>query len=272
MIYNSTSMIEVLGRVVRNTRLQDTSFLNDMREWIPEAMGYMKTRFQLKKQFKDVRINYYRAQMPCGLSILSAVQYGNKRLRWYNSPRRPEAMNISDPNAVSVYPGIAQDDTVVFGTHLVKREATDEGVPVSFYQTNLEPLETMGFHEEHWYFTEMGSITSSIKDGWVRIHFTGIALDDAGLPLIPDEENYKEALYYYCRAKMIGAGYEDKAFTEDKCMARYEEHARRARSRITYPSIDQMEARVNNMTRLIFPEDYWHSFYDPRQETVYNRV
>lgn len=263
MIYQSTSMSEVLGRIARNTRLQDTSLLKSAEEWIPEAMGYMRTKYQLQPRYQDVCIEYYKGRLPCGLVTLSAVQYGRSRLRYYSSPRTPEGINNPACPADSVYPGIPLAGTTTFGTHLVKRGAEDDGIPVEFYETNLCPIDDCMFHGEHWYYTEMGYISTSIRDTWLRIHYKGIPLDGNGLPLIPDEENYKEALYYYCRAKMIGAGYEDRQFTEDKCMTRYEQYAEKAIRKISYPSVDQVESRMLNLNRLWFPENYWDTFYDP---------
>lgn len=270
MIYSSTSIHEVIARVVRNTRLQDSSYLTDMKEWIPEAMGYMRTKYQMKPTWKDTRISFHKGRLPCGLVTLKAVQYGNYRLKYYDSPRTPDSMGILQDPADSIYPGIAQDGTTAFGSYVVKRTATDEDIPVEFYQANIEPV-NLDFHGEHWYFTEMDYLNTSLNETWVRIHYNGIPLDARGLPMIPDEENYKEALYWYCRAKMIGAGYEDKQFTEEICMDRYEKHATRARTKITYPSVDQMEAKMAVLNSLVLPENYWSSFYAPGQENYFNR-
>ncbi len=144
---------------------------------------------------------------------------------------------------------------------MVKRGSEDDGIPVSFYETNIYSLENMVFHGEHWYYTELDHIVTSMSDTWIRIHFKAMPVDGNGLPLIPDEENYKEALYYYVRAKMIGAGYEDRQFREDVLMDRFEKYAQRARSRITYPSLDQMEEKVGRMNKLIFPENYWNNYF-----------
>lgn len=263
MIYTSTSIEEVLARVTRNTRLQDSTYLADMVEWIPEAMGYMKTKFVLAPRWKDLTIKYHKSRLPCGFSSLRAVQYGGCRLPWYNGSRTADSLSTGNYPATSVYPGIPLEGTTTFGTHLVKRGAEDDGIPVSYYETDLQKVNSFSFHEEHWYYTELDYINTSMCDACVRIHYMGIPLDEKGLPLIPDEENYKEALYYYVRAKMIGAGYEDRQFSEQTCMDRYEKYAERAKSRITYPSVDQQQAKYETLTRLILPVDYWASFFNP---------
>jgi hypothetical protein len=268
MIYTTTSIQEVLARVVRNTRLQDSSFLVDMNEWVPEAMGYMKTRMALETVYKDICVKYHKGRMPCGIVSLSAVQYGNCRLRYFKGPRSADSQNSYPSGSPSVYPGIPEKGVTAFGTQIVKRPAVDGGEQVVFYETELFKLNELAFHGEHWYYTELDYFNTSFADGWIRAHFKRLPLDEDDMPLIPDDELYKEALYYYVRAKMIGAGYQDKQFNEQILMGRFEDYARRAMSRIRYPSVDEQDAKVERMSRLIMPEDYWSTFFNPENAAV----
>lgn len=261
MIYTTTSVEEVIGRVFRNTRVSDASYANSMNEWIPEAMGYMRTRVQLQTVYKDINISYHKGRMPCGLVTLNAIQYRGGRLRYYQPAYPAQALGNRTSNAASVYPGIPGRGTTSFGTHLVTRETVDDGSEVRFYETDIESLEQLDFCDSAWYYTELDYINTSFSEGCIRVFFKSIPIDAKGFPLIPDEENYKEALYWYCRAKMIGAGFEDKVFNEQTCMDRYERSAERAIARITYPSVDETEAKIKDITRFIFPEDNWHLPY-----------
>jgi hypothetical protein len=81
------------------------------------------------------------------------------------------------------------------------------------------------------------------------------------LPLIPDNQNYKEALYLYVRAKMIGSGYQDKVYQEQTLMQRFETIGRRAINEITYPTPDEKEQQVKTQVRFIPPDNYWENFF-----------
>ncbi len=269
MIYTTTSIKEVIARVIRNTRLQDSSYLVDMNEWIPEAMGYMKTKVALVSKYEDVKIHFHKGRLPCGLQTLKAVQYGHCRLNYFKGARSADSQDCAPNTSPSVYPGIPQEGTTTFGTHLVTRPAVDEGVDVSFYETELQKVNMLEFHGEHWYYTELDYINTSFECGTVRLHFVSIPLDNEGMPLIPDDELYKEALYWYVRAKMIGTGYEDRSFNEATCMERFESYASRAMSRIRYPSVDEQQGKIARMTRLIMPMDYWSTFFNPSSEGNY---
>jgi len=264
MIHTSTSISEVVGRIVRKTRVQDTGFLVDMEEWIPEAMGLMQTKVSLQPAWQDVDINFHVGKLPCGLITIQGVEWNGHRLKYNTGTRTfnaPKQRTL--PGTGAKLPGVTPFLTIPYA-----REVPDEGgliydstaikLPycISVDQYNCLPA------CEQWYSTSIGGyIQTSFADGCVRVHYSTIPLDDNGLPLIPDNENYKEAIYWYCRGCMIGAGWEDPVFSFDYCDRKFDLHAARAIGQITYPSVDQMEMKVNAHTRFIPPANYFESFY-----------
>ena len=353
MIYKSVSIKNVIGRIIRNTRLQDSSLIQDMGEWIPEAMGYMRTRVTLSPQWKDITIDYYKGKLPCDLRTLSAVAYGCTRLRYnggiphygITKAAKSNTEYISQPtstvisetlskkiftadttagaiwsvnnivtgtgdikvvgliNTLNLVADIAtlttnlnnlnygtftvtwdgdlltitlEDDGTVTGIkyHQVTLDAPTLLMDVqtalslaSAYETNslasIQSLQQCMCLPEggYTYHTELDYINTSICDGTVRIFYKAIPVDEDGFPLIPDNEDYKEALYWYVRAKMIGTGYEDTVFKIGDCEQRYNLHATRAIGQIRYPSVDQMETKLEISTRLILPENYFETFF-----------
>jgi hypothetical protein len=107
----------------------------------------------------------------------------------------------------------------------------------------------------------MDWLNTSIKDGEVRLYYYALPVDFNGLPLIPDNEDYKQALYYYVRAMMLGSGYEDKMFSYEQLMQHFEIHAARARNQIRYPSTDMKEQQIKTQVRFIPPANYWENFF-----------
>lgn len=250
MIYTSTSIKEVIGRVIRNTRLQDSTYINDMREWIPEAMEIMKTRTTLSPVWKDVKIEFHKGKMPCGLRVLNAVVYCGCRMRHYNG-----TMRATVPPTAREKSG----DSVFFTDPTVSRETVNGNTVLS--PNILSDTLLLPEHESHTYYTELDWINTSFSDGWVRLFYKSIPLDDEGFPLVPDNESYKQAIYWYSRAMMIGAGFQDRVYREDVCMQRFEIYAERAISQISYPSVDQVETWMTNSTRLIMPDNMFESFF-----------
>ena len=268
MIFRSTSIQSVIARVIRNTRVQDASYLIDMMEWIPEAMGQMQTKEQLHNTFEDVAINFHKGKLPCDLVDLFAVEYNGARLPYRNSVKNIKTgHNITDT---------VEDTPSLFTTVIATQnqaEFTSEQNHIwgtTLTQTGT-PITKCDIHPSAYYQTEMEYINTSFADGVVRLHYQARPVDAQGLPLIPDNENYKEALYCYSRAKMIGCGYQDSTYTEKELMQRFELYATRAVNEIIYPSPDIMDSRILSMVRFIPPANYWENFFrTDSPERIYN--
>jgi hypothetical protein len=269
MIFRSTSIQSVIARVIRNTRVQDSSYLIDMMEWIPEAMGKMQTQQQLKRTFQDVEVAFHKGKLPCDLVDLLAVEYKGQRLRTGNSVKNiTTGHNIKD--------GMIQTPdlfTTVIATQNQKEFTSEQNHIWGSTLTPAEPLTVnCDVQGSDYYEIEMEYINTSFSDGIVRLHYDALPVDAQGMPLIPDNENYKEAIYWYCRARMIGCGYNDTVFNEKDLMQRFELYATRAISEITYPSPDVMESRINTLVRFIPPANYWENFFrNDSPERLYNK-
>lgn len=258
MIYKSAPINSVIARIIRNTRIQDSSYIHDIKEWIPEAMGLMKTKTVLSPRFEDVKIYFHRAKLPCSLHHIQAVEYNGHRIREGSSVKAVSTnQNLSHEETVvesTMAPTTTPEDTVIWSPKFVTRDAAG---------CNLLPA------GREYYFIEMDYISTSFSDGCVRIFFAAQPVDDDGLPLIPDNENYKQALYNYCRAMMIGAGYHDTVYSERELMQRFETYAARAIDEIRYPSVDSMEDKVTQMVRFIPQANYFENYFKPTQEQNY---
>ena len=44
---------------------------------------------------------------------------------------------------------------------------------------------------------------SNVRNGYIKISYYGIYTDDEGMPMIPDEPSYFEALYWYVAMKLL---------------------------------------------------------------------
>lgn len=256
MIYTSVSIQEVISRVIRNTRIQDSSYIIDMVEWIPEAMGYMKTRMEQEERYKDINIVFHKGRLPCGPITVVAVEYCGRRLKTSNTVKHYQTgHNLGWGN---------KSEGGLFTSVITEKVTPNENHVIDSTIKKCDCIKDVMCCAEHpteYYKIEMDYLNTSFKDGSVRIHFLAQPIDGEGFPLIPDNENYKEALYYYIRAKMVGCGFKDRVFSEDTLMQRFEGYAARAKGEISYPTPDMMDARIASMVRFIPPENYWDNFF-----------
>lgn len=253
MQYSYTSMKEVIGNVIRNTRIQDSSWIVDAHTWIYEAMAQMETEFSLESAYETLQIKFHKQRLPCGLQDIDAVEYLGMRL-----PENKASRPASKQGSVGV-----KDTINMFETSINKIEPVTNHV---LYNTVLTAVEQKPVSMKDYYYTELGFINTSFAEGEVTIYFKKLPVDEDDMPLIPDSMNYKLALYWYCRAMMIGAGYDDRQFTFEYCMQMFEKtYAPRALAEIRLPSPEQMEHRVNTFQRLIPHAGYYESFFQTDQ-------
>lgn len=282
MIYQSVSIENVISKVRRDTKISDTSALMELYEVIPEAIGMMQTRFQLHHTYKDVWVHFHKAQLPSGLMVLPAVEWCGHRLRWKHSSRavtapvhhRPEGFNAFDPEGRPVvpvsFPDIPIDNVGTDEFITMPTPAVNPADGFTFMSWTITEFNQLPIHRDAYYWVEMGYLNTSFPHGWVRIHYHEAPTDQNGNLLIPDNSFYKEAIYYWCRAKLIGMGvFEDRWIGEEKCMQRFELNAGRAIDEIDYPTEDQMQAIVANQVALIPNTRYWDDFGSNRRHMTY---
>ena len=85
--YKTVSIKEVLGRIYRNIKPVDSSWENDIYEWLWEGMEKTRVRTSLQPTSQVMTIKDYQTNepLPCGLMVLDAVLYKGNRLRQSNT-------------------------------------------------------------------------------------------------------------------------------------------------------------------------------------------
>lgn len=260
MIYKSVSLESLISRIIRNTKISDASAINDMYEWIPEAMEMLQTKYELEAKYEDVDIHFHYGRLPCGLNMIEGVEYAGGRLPFSSQTRNVRSL-----------PALQQSSQHIFRSVRGEQLNPVTGDYFPFLSESIEAIINMpAVMTGDYYQLNMDAIVTSFSDGKVRLHYLGVPLDSNGLPLIPDNSNYKEAIYYYVRAKLIASGtYTDPILGERECMQRHEIYAGRAINEITWPSVDRMNEMVLSQVRLIKPLGYWENFGNITEEESY---
>jgi len=248
MVYKSVSIDSVIGKIIRDTRIQDASYIIDMHEWIPEVMSTLRWEAPLHPDFQDVRIHFHKGRLPCGLIYIDAVEHYGHRLPHGNSVKNIRTRHHDDPSVNVPFVSVITQIPVPDGNFL--------------WSSTLIAANQLPLHHNAYYQLEMDYILTSFEKGHVRVHYRTTPHDERGLPLIPDNQAFKECVYWYVRDKMIGAGYQDKVFKEETCYERYQFYLERASCEIDFPSPDMMEERVNTFARFIPPENYYSNFFE----------
>lgn len=235
MKYKTCSVKEVIARINRTTRDKDASLYGDILEWIPEGINKLKTRYSVVLDTDKLKVKDHLARLPCGLVSIEAVFYNGYRL---SNSNRVESKRLKP-----------EEIQTVFKTSIDLHSTSD-----------LLPGEPYSYSSEY-YKLQLDYLHTSFEEGELDLLYWKMPVDKEGYPLIVDNENYKEALYWYVMMKLIEAGYEHKVFDWRHCWEMWENvYLPRAIAEMKMPTGDDMDRLRKGWTRLILPLGYEDNF------------
>ncbi len=284
MIFQYTSVDEVMGRVVRDVGNKIPShYLDSMIEWIHEGIRQLETKYQLITEstgnFEDedgvqdpkaVYTKNHVASLPSAMVELLAVedQWG-KRVR--------TASDITDMTNPTALRSRGSDDArpTNFQVDVHDHVGTDPAVDgpassVPFDGSDLVPNKTPQFQ---WTYKIQGNmIQTSEECMFIKMHYLALPTDENGFVEIPDVEEYKQALTFYLLRQLIGAGFTHPVWNGppgwNQMNAMWEKYAGRALAVIKYPTQDRMETlRSGFAERLIPPRHFYDDFFIGGEQT-----
>jgi hypothetical protein len=265
----------ILAKLARNLGGKLPSiYQDDILEWIPEAIDMLSNSKTLETTSTpgincagEYVTSNHIVCLPKDLAAILAVEDENGRII-------PNGGDITDiTNQSSRHRG--EDSSArasVFGVNPLTHQTSDgtptsqPGTSIPIYGSDLELANTDN-RSGSFYKIQGNYLQTSFESGFVKLHYLRRVLDKEGYPLLPDNENFKTAVYWYTLMMLIGAGYEHKVFSYKDCDEQFEKFGARAINEITYPSLDDM-ARINRATvRLIPPYHFYEDFFQGSEQT-----
>lgn len=261
----------VLAKVARNLGGNlPNQYHDDILEWVPEAIDMLSNTKTLETTSTAQKNcpGEYRTQnhvvcLPKDMCAILAVEDENGRI----IPNGGDITDLSSPsNRYNGDSAARQIRASVFEVNPLTHQTSDgtptttPGTTIPLYGQDLEGVDPARAATSY-YKISGNYLQTSFECGFVRIHYLKRPLDKQGYPLMPDNENFKTAIYWYVLMMLIGAGYDHKVFRFEDCEGRFEKFAARAINEITYPSLDEM-ARIHRSTvRLIPPYQFYEDFF-----------
>jgi hypothetical protein len=255
---------QVLARVMRNTGGKLPSvYHDDILEWIPEGIDLLMNTASVEVastpscgEPKALEVVNHVVCMPkdsCGLLAIED-EYGCII---------PLGGDVTDLRSTSKRSGNPPDDAraAVFSVNTEYGNTT----PIFGEDLDLTPLTTGA--SAAYYKISGNYIQFSFETGFVKIHYLKRPLDKDGYPLIPDNENFKQSLYFYVMRQLLGAGFQHPVFTYEACHNNFELYAGRAINEITYPSLDAAARYNRAVVRLIPPYHFYEDFFQGSEQT-----
>jgi hypothetical protein len=232
-----------------------------MIEWLSEglkkvgAFPQMVTKVTGKEDVPLLLLENYQTKLPCDLYSVNQVAYSTSVLGPFY-PMHSAAGSFSSNHGLTKQYGSVTTDTTTSTTPTSEDNTMFSGM----YQYNITG----------------GYIKTNIKDGYLLISYQAIPVDDDNYPMVPDDESFFEALYWYINMKLMYPKWvmgqvRDAVYYDAKSSWNY--YRKQAYGNAMMPNADQLETIKNVWIRLI-PEINsnlnFHSMVG-EQEFVYNK-
>jgi hypothetical protein len=254
---------QILARVARNTggRLP-SMYHDDILEWIPEGIDLLTNTNAVEVAStpdcgkpKALMVENHVVCMPKDLCALLAIEDEWGRII-------PLGGDITDLRSQTKRGSNQIDDAraAVFSVN------TDYGNTTPIRGEDLE-MQSVSPQSISYYKISGNYIQFSFESGYVKVHYLKRPLDKDGYPLIPDNENFKQALYFYVMRQMLGAGFQHPVFSYEAAHENFELYAARAINELTYPSLDAMARLNRSFVRLVPPYHFYEDFFQGSEQT-----
>ena len=237
MIYNYTSVKEVVEGLYRDYGSQEELDLWDLIEWCGEALDLIGAHQQYITMVEDWQVCDYRKDLPCNLISIQQISYEGYPLKYAAGVFGPASS--TDSNTYTLNGDTANSD--------------------NFPQVNTEEISL-----DHRYYINDAYLVASFENGCITVSYTATKVDEDGFPMIPDEVTYKKALKSYCQMMLDRREWRRQRLSEAvyrDSQRDWEWYVRTARGKAQMPNIDKMESIKNQWVKLKPNQNSYNNFF-----------
>lgn len=299
------SSASVVAKVIADLDLKEDQIrITDIREWIMEGILKIGAIQQYEHKVAILPIECHQVALPCDLYKLGQVAFSFcNEGGWLPMRKATSSFGVFHDRECSNEPCMLIPDTAMFP--LVKnmfnlntdREALDKlnedtnlrqtlsillnqwtvgTVNGKFVPGVVDHRDGTMFSNELQYTTKPGYINTCMPRGFVKISYYAIYTDEDSMPMIPDLESYKEAIYWYVTMKlMYPKKLKGQISQGDYYDIRnsYNFYRKQAYAEAMMPTVDDLETISNIYTKL-YPEINDHSMFfstSGDEQNIYNQ-
>lgn len=299
------SSASVVAKVIADLDLKEDQIrITDIREWIMEGILKIGAVQQYEHKVAILPIECHQVALPCDLYKLGQVAFSFcNGGGWLPMRKATSSFGVFHDRECSNEPCMLIPDTAMFP--LVKnmfnlntdREALEKlnedtnlrqtlsillnqwtvgTVNGKFVPGVVDHRDGTMFSNELQYTTKPGYINTCMPRGFVKISYYAIYTDEDSMPMIPDLESYKEAIYWYVTMKlMYPKKLKGQISQGDYYDIRnsYNFYRKQAYAEAMMPTVDDLVSVQNSWLKL-YPEidahDTFYSTVGERQD-IYNQ-
>jgi hypothetical protein len=280
MIYNLISSSTVISKVLADLDIKESDArISDMREWIAEAIEKVGSVNQLTRHVSGenstpyLKVSGFQAKIPANLYRMNRVAFSTTETGpWL--PMQVNAGNFMQSTSAIQSPGLSGDASIIELTKTLY-SVDDAGAikllnenpairSVLFGLVKGDSVSASVYDGGLKYYVKPGYIVTNVKDGWLKLNYDSIPVDQDGCPLMPDLMSYIEAAYWYVVMKLKYPDYLNGKMDQGRyydIRRSWNFYCQQAYAESLMPNEDGMETIKNVWHKLIPEFNAGDSFY-----------
>ena len=294
MIYKYISCKRIIAKVFTDLSLnEETHRVTDMVEWIGESLKKIGafpqfiTRVTGKDGIPILIVENYQTALPCDFHNINQVSYSASAAGPFY-PMRYTTGNFDTGVIGETSLGAPSDSALVtlamslynltYDAALAKinSEPGTKGLLQGILSKSNIGEDSTKHTSDYTYIITPGYIKTNIKEGFLMMSYQAIPVDLEGYPLVPDDEAFEEAIYWYINMKLMYPEWKagrvrDAVYYDARRSWSY--HRRQAYGNAMMPNADQLESIKNSWLRLLPNIDEHKTFFSTlgQKQLIYNQ-
>lgn len=296
MILHLISSQSVISKVIADMDMSEQNIrISDMIEWVGEALGKIGGIQEMSPQETILPVCNHQVRIPCDSKNITQVAFSdNEDGPWYPTKKATGSFHINqvvssnsetiirEQEYVAVYQQLHHRENLSYDEArdiLLKDEKARDTIKAMITNNNTGRYSrhNTNFGSGIQYFIKPGYIVLNANNGFVKIAYNSIPRDEFGYPMVPDNDAYIEAIYWYIVTKLIYPDFLKGKINTDRyahAQLQYTMYSRRAYGEVKFPNLDEMESIKNTWNRMYPVLDEHDTFYSSvgDREHIYNRL
>jgi hypothetical protein len=271
-----------------------------MIEWGSEALmkigafPSLSTKITGKGGKPLLEIVDYQAKLPCDVTTINQVAYSpSENGPYYPMTYAAGSFDSQIPNVVvpSIVTEVTSEGPVVklamslYGETYVQAlerintsPAIREQLAGLLYSTPSASTErdTVSLSNDYTYVISGNYIKTNLRTGYLMVSYQAVPVDSEGYPMIPDDESFEEAIYWYINMKLTYPEWKmgrvrDAVYYDAKSSWNF--YRKQAYAQALMPNVDQLESIKNAWLRLVPEIDEHSTFFSHLndKQIIYNK-
>jgi hypothetical protein len=280
MIYKLTSVKHIIAKVLADYNMQEENHrIIDFISWCSEALlkidafPYYTIKITGKEDLPLLEIEDYQITLPDDVYEVIGVKYATTENGYYYplrqgtgsyGPRGEESSITSTEATANTAVIFAAMDLYNYTYSQALEAINSDSIMKSRISSLLAVKNRSALTQneddtaslDYVYYVTGNYLKFNVKEGWVKLAYKAVPIDDEGYPLVPDDESFMEAIYWYIVLKLqypewVSGRIRDVVYYDTRNNWNF--HCKQAYGKAMMPNVDKMESLKNQWLQL-YPE------------------